>query len=30
MEQTFIVAKDDLVCPEKAPINILRRTYGLD
>ncbi len=30
MEQTFIVSKDDLVCPEKAPINILRRSYGLD
>lgn len=30
MEQTYIISKDDLVCPEKAPINILRRSYGLD
>lgn len=29
MEQTFIVSKDDLVVPEKAPINLLRHTYGL-
>jgi len=30
MEQTYIVSKNDLVCPEKAPINILRRLYELD
>jgi hypothetical protein len=29
MEQTFIVSQNDLVCPEKAPINILRRLYRI-
>jgi hypothetical protein len=30
LEQTFIISQKDLVCPEKAPINILRRLYGVD
>ncbi len=29
LEQTTIVSQKDLVCPEKAPINILRRLYRL-
>jgi hypothetical protein len=28
LEQTFIVSKDDLVLPQKAPINILKSLYG--
>lgn len=27
LEQTFIVSRDNMVLPEKAPINILRRLY---
>lgn len=27
LEQTFIISQKDLVCPEKAPINILRKIY---
>jgi len=29
LEQTFIVSQNDLVCPEKAPINLLRKIYRL-
>jgi len=29
LEQTTIISQKDLVCPEKAPINILRRLYRL-
>lgn len=28
LEQTFIISRDHMVLPEKAPINILRRLYG--
>lgn len=27
MEQTYIISRDDLVLPQKAPINILKRLY---
>ncbi len=29
LEQTFIVSQNSLLLPAKAPINILRRTYGV-
>ena len=28
LEQTIIVDKEDLVLPDKAPINILKRLYN--
>ncbi|HEY9870529.1 MAG TPA: Kdo hydroxylase family protein [Candidatus Obscuribacterales bacterium] len=30
LEQTFIISQNDMVLPDKAPINILRRLYGGD
>lgn len=30
LEQTFIVSQDSLVLPQKAPLNLLRKTYGLN
>jgi 3-deoxy-D-manno-oct-2-ulosonic acid (Kdo) hydroxylase len=29
LEQTFIISKEDLVLPQKAPYNILKQVYGL-
>jgi hypothetical protein len=29
LEQTFIVSQDNLVLPQKAPINLLRKTYSI-
>lgn len=29
LEQTFIIAQDDMLLPQKAPINLLRKQYSL-